>query len=1121
MENPSFREDDISQIPALLFLQKLGYTYLSPAEALKLRGGKYSNVLLTEILSEQINKNNSFRYKEKVHKFSKTNINNAIYSLQDYPIQDGYMASNKYLYDLLTLGKSFEETIEGDPKSFDETIQTDRKSFTIQYIDWKNPKNNVFHVTEELRVQRSNHNVGAVDSFYRPDIVLYINGIPLVVIECKSPMIDKPLQQAISQHLRNQNDDGIRSLYVFSQVCVSLCENIAQYATTATEEEFWGAWREQHPNRSVTENYTTTIQSLKNESINNIKYWKNILRNTEDRIEQKYPYQEGIGQNWSITSQDELLYNTCRPERLFDLIFNFVVYDAGAKIIARYQQFFGVRKTLERLKIQTPEGKRQGGVIWHTQGSGKSYTMVMLAQLLAVEKSIKDPKIILVTDRVELDDQIYDTFKKCNKEVVQANIGASEESKKKANGLWTKEDEKKKQDQNKSKKAQRDTSLLGLLNESSDVIITTLINKFEAVVSNASFTVNNQNIFVLVDEGHRTQYGTLNVKMQKVLPTACFIAFTGTPLMKKEKSTAVKFGGIIDTYTVSDAVADGAVVPLLFEGRSPIFNVNARPLDNYFNKISEPLNEYQKADLKKKFSRKDTLNAGEQIIYAKAWDIAQHFKDNWQGTGFKGQLVAPNKKSAIQYKKFLDEIGLVTSEVLVSPPDDREGTDDAYGNISDDVLIHWKKMMDKYGTPKNYDKTLREAFKKADTPEIIIVVEKLLTGFDNPRNVVLYLCRSLREHTLFQAITRVNRRCAGKDFGYIIDYDGVIEELNRTLQMYTSYEDYDNSDLENTITNIQDEIEQLPQAHSIVWDIFKTIQNKQDSTAYENLLADEAIRTLFFERLSRFSRLLKMAFSSYLFVMNTPEIEQERYKKDLTFFQNLRKSVIQIYSLEIDYKQFEGQIQKLIDTHVTADEVVNITEQVNIFDREKFEAEVEKITGIASKAHAIASRTQKTATEQMEKDPDFYKRFSQMIKDTLEAYRQQRIDEIEFLRRVTEIKEAIVNRKADDIPEILQHSDTAQAVYRILVNTETMKGLNLEGQLALLSLTIKDTIEKTIYLKGILIIDWQNKTDVIGNLRTSFDDVLWDFKNDYIINWNVSILDDLIEKLINLSKARY
>lgn len=1072
---PSFREDDISQIPALLILQAMGYKYLTPAEALQLRGGRTSSILLEEVLRQQIHQNNSFRYKDRAYPFSETNVSNAIYALQDYPLQEGFMASNKYIYDLLTLGKSFEETILGD-----------RKSYTLHYIDWKNLANNVFHVTEELSVRRSNRS-----DHYRPDIVLYVNGIPLVVIECKSPKIDKPLSQAVSQHLRNQNDDGIRGLYVFSQLCMALCQNTAQYATTATEEEFWGAWREQYTNRQAEENQKTTLQALKNESISNTSYWKNLLCN-EEREGQENPYREAIGAQWSITNQDELLYNTCRPERLFDLIFNFIVYDAGAKIIARYQQYFGVRKTLERLKISSPSPfvqgimVRSGGVIWHTQGSGKSYTMVMLAQLLAMEKTIPNPKIILVTDRVELDDQIYQTFAKCDKEVVQAKTG---------------------------------NDLVAYLSQSSDAIVTTIINKFDAAVKKMSEAITTPNVFVLVDEGHRTQYGTLNVKMQRVLPTACFIAFTGTPLMKKEKNTAAKFGGIIDSYTVSDAVADGAVVPLLFEGRSPLFNVNERPLDNYFNKISEPLNNYQRADLKRKFSRQDALTAGEQIIYAKAWDISQHYKDNWQGTGFKGQLVAPNKQAAVRYKRFLDEIGLVSSEVLVSPPDDREGIEDAYGHISDEVLIHWKNMMDKYGTAKKYDETLRQAFKKNDTPEIIIVVDKLLTGFDNPRNVVLYLCRRLREHTLFQAITRVNRKYSGKEFGYIIDYDGVIEELNRTLQLYTSYEDYDNQDLEDTITDIQEEIQQLPQAHSMVWDIFKTISNKKDSAAYENLLSDEALRTLFFERLSRFARLLKMALSSYQFVTQIHESEQDRYRSDLLFFQNLRKSVIQIYSLEIDYKQFEGQIQKLIDTHVSADEIISITEQVNIFDREKFEAEVQKIAGTASKAHAIASRTQKTITEKMDEDPAFYKRFSEMIKDTLEAYRQQRINEIEFLNKVNDIKESVLNRKAEDIPDVLQGRDTAQAIYRILA--EKISTGALIEQTTWLALYIDDAIQKTVFSDGVAIVDWQNKSEVVGKMRTAFDDLLWDFKSDYGLDWNTSTLDELIEKFISLAKVRF
>ncbi len=1074
--NPSFNEDDISQIPALLFLQVLGYTYLSPAEALKLRGGKSSNVLLEEVLREKLQKDNTFKYKERTYQFSETNISNAIFALQEYPLQEGYMASNKYLYDLLTLGKSFEETILGD-----------RKSYTLQYIDWKNPQNNVFHVTEELSVQRSNRS----DTF-RPDIVLYVNGIPLVVIECKSPKIDCPLQQAISQHLRNQNDDGIRALYVFSQMCIGLSDNVAQYATTATKEEFWGAWREQHLNRRGEDNHKKNLQSLKNESINNPNYWTNLTRNSE-RKKQVNPYQKALGEQWNVTNQDELLFNICRPERLFDLIFNFVIYDNNDKIIARYQQYFGVRKTLERLKItsDSPLGNglkvRSGGVIWHTQGSGKSYTMVMLAQLLAMEKSIPNPKIILVTDRVELDDQIYQTFDKCDKEVVQAKTG---------------------------------NDLVDYLGQSSDAIVTTIINKFDAAVKKLAEPVITPNIFVLVDEGHRTQYGTLNVKMRRVLPTACFIAFTGTPLMKKEKNTAAKFGGIIDSYTVADAVLDGAVVPLLFEGRSPIFNVNERPLDNYFNKISEPLNDYQRADLKRKFSTQSMLNAGEQIIYAKAMDIAEHYSKHIRPEGFKGQLVCDSKLEAVRFKRYLDQHHAnIKSEVLFSPPDDREGSEDAYGTVKDEVIAYWKKLQDKYGTsPKKYDDDLRRAFKSGDL-EIIIVVDKLLTGFDNPRNKVMYLCRKLKEHTLFQAITRVNRKCAGKDFGLIIDYNGVIEELDRTLRLYTTYEDYDNLDLVSTITDVREQIEQLPQAHSIVWDVFKGIQNRQDTTAFQKVLEDDAVRTIFYERLSRFGKLLKLALSNYEFTTQTPETEQEQYKNDLRLFLDIRKSAIGIHDEQVewaDFQKFEKQVQNLIDTHVSADDVQTITPQVNIFDKQAFEEALLNLGSDSSKAHAIAAKVSKTATEKMDEDPVFYKRFSQMIKDTLEDYHLQRINETEFLKRVNEIKDSVLNRRADDVPDVLQNKDTAQAIFRVFAETNKFK-----EETATLAIEIEDIIQKIVFIRSIPIIDWQNKSDVVGKLRTELDDLLWDFKENFELDWNISVLDDLIEKLINIAKVRF
>jgi type I restriction enzyme R subunit len=543
-----------------------------------------------------------------------------------------------------------------------------------------------------------------------------------------------------------------------------------------------------------------------------------------------------------------------------------------------------------------------------------------------MEPSIRNPKIVLVTDRTDLDNQITGTFRKCGRFVENAATG------------------------------QR---LVELLESKSDAVVTTIINKFVAAMKKINKPLESYDIFVLVDEGHRTQHGTFNIEMQKTLPNACFIALTGTPLFKKDKSTAAKFGGIIDAYTVDQAIKDKAVVPLLYEGRLARQTVNESPLDTFFGMVSEPLTEYQKADFKKKFSRADQLNSAEQKIYAIAWNISLHFRDNWQGTPFKAQLVCDKKVNAIRYKEFLDEIGIITSEVLISPLDEREGEESAFAKSTEKENRFWKKMMDEHGNSKKYEKNIISRFKNQKDPEIIIVVDKLLTGFDEPKNTVLYLTRNLQGHKLLQAIARVNRIYPDKEFGYIIDYYGVIENLDDALEMYSSFEDFDADDLEGTLININEEIKKLPQKHSELWDIFKTVANKRDAEAYQLLLKDESIRVVFYDKLAAFAKALKLALSSIQFYKDADEKTINRYKEDLKMFLKLRLAVVERYSDAVDFKQYEGQIQKLIDTHVTTEKVEIITELVDIFDKEKFQQEVENTTGKAAKADKIASRTSK------------------------------------------------------------------------------------------------------------------------------------------------------------------
>ncbi len=1074
METPSFKEDHISQIPALQLLQKLGYSYLSQQEAEKLRGGKTSNVLMEDILRKALKKINSEKKisSTKSTYFSDNNIENGIRILKELPMNEGYINASETAYNLLTLGKSVDQVIDGD-----------KKSFTLEYIDWKHPENNVFHVTEEFSVMRSTSK-----EHYRPDLVLFINGIPICIIECKRPDKKDPLKQAISQHLRSQQEDGIRQLYVYSQLLISTATQETLYATNGTPEKFWAVWKEKFEDPKEELTYQEYLKSIKNQALSD-EQKSNLftgrfayVRRYFDALEQE---------NISPTIQDQTLLGLCSPKRLMDLVFNFVLYDNGEKKIARYQQYFAIKKSIKRI-LSLQGGKRTGGVIWHTQGSGKSLTMVMLAQAIAMESSILNPKIVLVTDRTDLDDQITKTFRKCGKFVENASTG------------------------------QR---LVELLENNNDSVITTIINKFAAAVKKIDKPLTSPNIFVLVDEGHRTQHGTFNIEMQKTLPNACFIALTGTPLFKKDKSTAAKFGGIIDAYTVDQAVEDKAVVPLLYEGRLARQTVNSGPLDTFFGMVSEPLTPYQRADFKKKFSRADQLNSAEQKIYAIAWNISLHFRDNWQGTPFKAQLVCDKKVNAIRYKEFLDEIGLVSSEVLISAIDEREGEESAYEKSPEKVNRFWKKMMEEHGNAKSYEKNIISRFKYQKDPEIIIVVDKLLTGFDEPKNTVLYLTRNLQSHKLLQAIARVNRIYPDKEFGYIVDYYGVIENLDNALELYSSFEDFDAADLEGTLVNINEEINKLPQKYSELWDIFKTVANKRDAEAYQLLLKDEAIREVFYDKLAAFAKGLKLALSSIDFHRDLEDKTISRYKDDLAFFMKLRIAVIERYSDAIDFSQYEGQIQKLIDTHITTEKVDIITDLVNIFDKDKFQEEVENTTGKAAKADKIASRTAKHISEKMDEDPAFYKKFSQLLNEAIADYEAKRLSEAEFLNKVKDIMEQVLSRTDSDIPEELDKKDVAKAFYGL-----TLEGLDTKltdeitiKQIALqTALTIDNLILTAVMDNDCPVIDWQHKSNIIGKLLIEIGDYLIDGVRDkYEINLSFQEMDELATKCIEVAKLRY
>ena len=499
MNGFTYNEYMLSQNPALELLQKLGYEYLTPEECLRQRGS-LQEVLLKDILRKQLHALNQFTYGGVAYKFTAENIEKAVKDL-DEPLTDGLIRTSEKIYDALMLGKSYLETL----------IDGTAKSFNLKYIDWEHPENNVFHVTEEFSCDSWDRQKNA-----RPDIVLFVNGIPFAVIECKAPTISE--EQAVEQMIRNQGKDYIPQLFKYAQIVMATNKNAVKYATCGTGKNFWCVWREQ---------YTE---------------WQ-----------EKLIQQHVVGRE--ATVQDRSIVSLLVPERLLKLTKYFTLYDGNIKKICRYQQFFAVEEIIKTIHTSDPAGNRQSGVIWHTQGSGKSLTMVMVAKYILEELRSCNPRVVIVTDRKELDKQIAKTFAHTRLSPARATSGKH---------------------------------LIELINKGSADVITSIINKFNTV-ENSGLKNPSRDIFVLVDESHRSNYGSLAAKMRTVFPNACYIGFTGTPLMKNEKSTMARFGKLIHKYTIKDGVDDKAIVPLIYEGKFVDQLVDEANIDLWFDQVTKRL----------------------------------------------------------------------------------------------------------------------------------------------------------------------------------------------------------------------------------------------------------------------------------------------------------------------------------------------------------------------------------------------------------------------------------------------------------------------------------------------------------------------------------------------------
>jgi type I restriction enzyme R subunit len=1005
-------------------LNSMGYKFI-PQDKIQNYRSSTNQVVLKDILLERLQYINGFNYKSNEYKFSAKNIAKAIDHI-DETLNEGLITANQKVSDQLLLGNSYSE----------ELLDGVKKSFSLNYIDFKTPTNNHFHFTEEFVVDRVTKNEKVKTR--RPDLVLFINGIPFAVIELKKSSVDT--EQGISQMLRNQGEKEIPQLFKYVQFTLAGNNHSPQYATTKTPKKFYAVWEEE-------EELDTLIT---------------------DRTPSKL---------------DNTIFSLFSKQRVLDLIHSYIIFDGKVKKVARYQQFFAIQKIMKRVSKIDNTGKRAGGLIWHTQGSGKSLTMVMLARV--IKREIVNSKVIIVTDRKDLDSQIHATF---NNSEVQA------------------------------KRASSGHNLIELLKSGSSVI-TTLIHKFEKV-KKEKVELTDPNIFILVDESHRSQGGDMHKDMRKVFPNACYLGFTGTPLMKKEKSSFDKFGGEIHRYTIDQAVKDKAVLPLLYEGRLVDQWVSDEAgLDRRFEKISKGLTPEQVLDLKKKWARFQKVASSERRLEMIMFDINEHFVKNIQGTGFKAMLATSSKYEAIMYHKLFSDEGDIKTAFVISAPDTREGHDKVDDDNKQFILAEWIKIIEKYGDEEKYIDKVKDQFIYGDEVELLIVVDKLLTGFDAPRASVLYIDKLLKEHNLLQAIARVNRLYDGKDFGFIIDYRGLLGDLDKALNDYSDagLDNFDEEDIVGTVFDIKDEIAKVKTYYTYLEDLFSKVENKNDQESYEVFLGDECIRIEFYDFLSHYARALKLALSSDKIDEIFSESEIANYKSKMKFYSELRASVKIRYYEMVDFGKYEKQMQKLLDTFISANEVNQLTKLVNIFDAD-FEAEIERVVGDNARADAILSASTSTINEKMESNPAYYEKLSLRIKEIIEEYKDKRLSEEDKLKHAKDIRAMLMSQddeEEDNYPQTIKKNRFARAIYDN-ISEEFSKIFKDNSEEIVLKFALQvDEIFKEASKKP----DWHNNTDVKNKIEGNVEDMLWDLEDEYEVSFEDS--SDLIARIRSIGVNNY
>jgi type I restriction enzyme R subunit len=1036
---PDTREEASAKLPALHILSVLGWDYLSPSDAMAQRGSERA-VLLSGVLRDRLARHR-FDHKGASYPLSPSGIDQVMRQISATGLAQGLTPASKAIYQHLTLGITVTEFVGGQ-----------RASVTVPLIDWADITQNRFQVSEEVSVERP-----AGMGHFRPDLVCYVNGIPLVVIEAKRPVSStKPaamVDEGISQHLRNQMGDGIQDLYVYSQLLLSISGVEGRYGTTETAKKFWSSWREEELSEAEMQAIKSTPLSGATRAaiFADRPQW---ARHDFDRL-----HRAAV----ALTEQDKLVISLLRPDRLLDFTRRFIFFDRKlGKIAARYQQVQGAKAIIAQVSKQRPDGSREGGVIWHTTGSGKSNLMVFLTKALLLTPELAEARVIVVTDRLDLEKQLSSTF------LTGGAFGSD---------VATKKDGEK-------AKVQSGRDLAVRIGSGNERIIFTLLQKFNSATKLPECHNASDKLIVLVDEGHRSQGGENHERMRQALPNAAFIAFTGTPLLKEDK-TRSKFGPILHAYTMQRAVEDGAVTPLVYEERKPVVDINAAAIDAWFDKITVGLTDSQKSDLKQKYATRGQVYGAAQRIDLIAWDIATHFNENFAklDLGLKGQLATDSKLSAIRYKTALDATGLVTSAVVISAPDTREGHEDTDEAKQPEVQAWWKRNIG--NDTEAYETRVIEDFGTEGAPDILIVVDKLLTGFDEPRNAVLYIDKHLKGHNLLQAIARVNRLHDAKQFGVLVDYRGILAELDTSIRDYQDLAEqtqggYEIDDLVGTISKISTEYKRLPALHDAVWAIFAGVTNKSDREQFRRALvpkladdgsglsidANQKVREDFYDSLTEFGMCLKLALSSRAFFEDGAFSEGliARYKRDLKFFTEVRIQAKRDAQETVDFSVYEDQIRRLVDKQVIGHKIDEPEGVILVGDIGQDDDPTDwSDEKTRTEADLIKTRIRKTIEQDLIDDPYAQRVFSDLLKEAIREAEALFNHPNKQYTMFKDLEARVGQRSTPGVPDRFAGRPMAQSYFGIFLET---LGANrdrfTEDDLVAEAMRVEDTVDNAI-----------------------------------------------------------